>query len=519
MSERPRFRDLSEARETLSPAELRFERRRRTAGLFVGPALFVFLLLVPPAGLEPPQARLLAVLALVLTWWITEAIPIPVTSLLGPALAVVCGVGGAKELLAPFGDPIIFLFLGSFVIAEAMFASGLDRRFAYAILARPWVGSSATRILVAFAVITAVLSMWLSNTATTAMMYPIGMSILAALSHLLERAGGKPVDLTHLRYGTALMLVTAYASSIGGIATPVGTPPNLIVLGLLSKLAHVQIPFFQWMLLATPLMLVMLGILLVYLRRALPPEVENIKGSREFILAERAALGPWSAGQRNTMAAFAFTVALWVLPGIVALFAGTEAPLARTLGSLLPEAVVALLGAALLFILPVDWKARRFTLSWNQAVHIDWGTLMLFGGGLALGGAMFRTGLAKVVGSTLISITHAHSLVALTFLFSIVGIVLTETTSNTASATMVCPLAIAAAQSAGVSPIPPAVTVALATSMAFMLPVSTPPNAIVYGSGCVPITKMLRHGALLDLASALLVPAAVLLLWHLLGLS
>jgi solute carrier family 13 (sodium-dependent dicarboxylate transporter), member 2/3/5 len=518
VAERARFSDLFEARERLSEAELRFERRRRSFGLVLGPLAFLALLVLPPAGLAPAAARLVAVLAWVLTWWITEAVPIPITALLGPGLAVVCRVGGAGEMFAPFGDPIIFLFLGSFVIAEAMFATGLDRRMAYGILSMRWVGSSATRILVAVTAITAGLSMWLSNTATTAMMYPIGMSILVAMSRLLERARGEKVDLTRLRYGTSLMLVIAYASSIGGIATPVGTPPNLIALGQLETLAHIRIPFFQWMLLGGPVMLVMILVLVAYMRWALPPEVTVISGSREHITAERAALGRLKVAERNVLAAFALTVALWVLPGVLALIAGPASALARAVQASLPEGVVALFGAGLLFVLPVSWKERRFTMTWNQAVRIDWGTLMLFGGGLSLGAAMFRTGLAAAVGHGLVNLTGAHSLAALTYLFTVVAVVLTETTSNTAAATMVCPLAIAAAQAAGVSPVAPTVATALGASMAFMLPVSTPPNAIVYGSGCVPITKMLRHGTLLDLASCLIAPTGVLLACRVLGL-
>jgi len=518
VTERERFRDLSEARGSLSAAELRFEIRRRTVGLVVGPLVFVLLLAAPPAGLDPGAARLAAVLALVLTWWITEAIPIPLTSLLGPTLAVLLGVGSAKEMYAPFGDPIIFLFLGSFILAEAMFTSGLDRRFAYAILARPWVGSSATRILVAFAAITALLSMWLSNTATTAMMYPIGMGVLAALSRLLEQASGRAVDLAKLRYGTALMLATAYAASIGGVATPVGTPPNLIVIGLLESLAGVRISFFRWMLLSGGIMLAMVAIMLVLLRRALPPEVEHIAGSRQHILAARAGLGPWTRAQRNVMLAFSVTVTLWVAPGLLTLLSGPGSSIAGTLAARLPEAAVALLGAGLLFLLPVSWRERRFTLTWNDAARIDWGTLMLFGGGLSLGAAMFRTGLAERIGQGLVSLTGAHSLVALTYLFGVVAVYMTEATSNTAAATMLGPLAIASATAAGVSPVPPAVAVALGCSMAFMLPVATPPNAIVYGSGCVPIRAMVRNGFFLNLACSLLVPGAVLLMCRLLDL-
>ncbi|MCU0253591.1 MAG: SLC13 family permease [Acidobacteria bacterium] len=519
MSERVRFRDLSQACEVLSPAELRFERARRTVGLFAGPALFLALLLAPPPGLAPPAARLVAVLAWILTWWVTEAVPIPVASVLGPALAVPLGVGTASEMFAPFGDPIVFLFLGGFVLAEAMFATGLDRRFAYAILARRWVGSSSTRILAAFAVATAGLSAWLSNTATTAMLYPIALSVLAALSRLLERAAGGPVDATRLRFGTSLMLTIAWASSIGGIVTPVGTPPNLVVLGQLDQLAGVRVSFFQWMLVGAPIAAVMLALLLAYLRWALPAEVGEVRGSRDEFLRERAALGAPSRAERNVLAAFSLTVALWVLPGLLALVLGTEAPVARQVQRWLPESVVAVFGAALLFVLPVDWRARRFTLRWSEAVRIDWGTLLLFGGGLSLGAAMFRTGLAEAVGQGIVRATGAQSLAALTVLFTLLAILLTETTSNTAAATMVGPLAIAAAQAAGVSPVPPAMAVALSASMAFMLPVSTPPNAIVYGSGCVPITVMLRLGTALDLASAIVVPIGVLLLTRLFGIG
>jgi sodium-dependent dicarboxylate transporter 2/3/5 len=519
MSERVRFRDLDQAREVLSPAELRFERARRTTGLFAGPALFVLLLALPVPGLPVPAGRLAAVLAWVLTWWITEAVPIPVASVLGPALAVVLGVGSASEMFAPFGDPIVFLFLGGFVLAEAMFATGLDRRFAYAILARRWVGSSSTRILAAFAVATAGLSAWLSNTATTAMLYPIALSVLAALSRLLERASGSPVDATRLRFGTSLMLTIAWASSIGGIVTPVGTPPNLVVLGQLEQLAQVRIPFFQWMLVGGPIAALMVLVLLVHLRWSLPPEVGEIRGSGDEFLHERAALGAPSRAEQNVLGAFALTVAFWVLPGVLALLWGTESAAVRQVQRLLPESVVAVLGAGLLFVLPVDWRERRFTLRWSEAVRIDWGTLLLFGGGLSLGAAMFRTGLAEAVGQGIVQATGAQSLAALTVLFTLLAIVLTETTSNTAAATMVAPLAIAAAQAAGVSPVPPAMGVALGASMAFMLPVSTPPNAIVYGSGCVPITVMLRLGTLLDLASAILVPVGVLLLTRLFGIG
>jgi sodium-dependent dicarboxylate transporter 2/3/5 len=482
--------------------------------LFAGPLLFGALLLFPPPAPNPEAARLVAVLALVLIWWMTEAVPIPVTSVLGPALAVVLGVGSAGAMFAPFGDPIVFLFLGSFVLAEAMAASGLDRRIALAVLARPGVSASPGRLLAAFAVITAGISAWLNNTATTAMLYPIAVSVLGAMA----RARGGDRDPRQLRWGTALMLAVAYAASIGGIATPVGTAPNLITLGQLDAIAGLRIPFFHFMAIATPTALVMLALLVVWMRLSLPPDAVAPRASVE-LGADRAELGPIARRERNVLFAFLLTVSAWVGPGLLSVILGPDAALARTAERLLPEPVVALLGASLLFLLPVDWRARRFTLTWQEASRIDWGTLLLFGGGLALGGAMFRTGLAEAIGQGLVAWTGSDSLVTLTFLFAAVAVVLTETTSNTATATMLAPLTIASAQAAGVSPIPPALAMALASSMAFMLPVSTPPNAIVYASGLVPITSMLRHGFALDLASALVVPAMVLAMCRLLGFA
>jgi sodium-dependent dicarboxylate transporter 2/3/5 len=501
-------------RALLSPGEERFDRARRTVGLFAGPLLLVALLVFPPPAPTPQAARLTAVLAFVLVWWLTEAVPIPVTALLGPALAVPLGVGSARDLFAGFGDPIVFLFLGGFVLARAMATTGLDRRVAAAILSRPAVAASPTRILVGFAVLTAGISAWLNNTATTAMLYPIALSVLTALAAGLEGA----VDPRRLRFGTALMLAVAWGSSIGGIATPVGTAPNLITLGQLEELAHVRIPFLYWMVIAAPISALVLAGMIGWLRLALPPDVGGLEpGSGGLPTA--SALGPLSRAERNVLAAFALTVLGWVLPGAAALILGAQAPAARTLERLLPEGAVAVLGAGLLFVLPVDWRARRFTITWSEAARIDWGTLLLFGGGLALGSAMFRTGLAASLGSGLVSATGSHSVAPLTFLFSGLAVVLTETTSNTATATMLAPLAIASAQAAGVSPVPPAVAMALASSMAFMLPVSTPPNAIVYGSGCVSMTAMVRHGAVLDVASAVAVPALVLGACRLLGLG
>lgn len=500
-----RYGDLSEIRERLSPEEERFESRRRTAGLFAGPFLFLVLLALPPWG-EGATARLPAAAAWILVWWITEAVPIPATALLAPTLLVLLRIVPAQEALAPFGDPVIFLFLGSFLLAEAMVVHGLDRRLALLLLASPRVGSSPRRLLLAFGLLALLLSMWLSNSATTAMLYPIALGVLGTLRRISKEGEGAG---PRLPYGTGLLLACAFASSAGGIGTPVGTPPNIIALGFLEKVGGVSLTFFQWMVLVLPLLLLLGGAIFAVLGALFPAPRASFAGLRDLLLAERRALPPLSRGEKNTLFAFLLAVLFWILPGLAALAAGSEAPVSRFLKAALPEGIVALGAASLLFVLPLDFRRRTFTLTWSQASRIDWGTLLLFGGGLSLGSALFRSGLAEALGGNLVAFFGARSPLALAFLFTTAAILVTEAASNTAAATVLVPLAIAAAKAAGVSPLEPAVSCALGCSMAFMLPVSTPPNAIVYGSGEVRIVDMARAGLLLDLLAAAAIPLLV----------
>lgn len=503
----------TDAPPAISAIEARADHIRRSVGLWLGPLAFVLLLVFPPALENPAAAKLAAVLALTLVWWVTEAVPIPVTALLAPCLAVVLGVGTAQDMFAPFGDPIVFMFLGGFLIAEGMSHTGLDRRVAFGILSSPAVAKSPSRILIAFALLTAGISAWISNTATAAMIYPIGISVL----HAMARHRG--VAFTSLRYSTALMLAVAFSASIGGIMTPVGSAPNLIAIGQLQKLTGQGVPFLHWSAVTVPIALLILGTMVLYFRVALPPDVEAGDEVMRKVRAERATFGPMDRAQKVVVACFAITVTMWVVPGLVAAVLGSSHPTAALLSRHLPESAAAVIGGSLLFLLPGHREPRRPVLGWAQAANIDWGTLMLFGGGLSLGGAMFRTGLATSLGDGLVAWTGSTSLVALTCLFCWVAILLTETTSNTAAATMLAPLAVAAAKAAGVSPVPVAMAVALGASMAFMLPVSTPPNAIVYGSGAVRITAMIRHGVVLDIASAILIPVGVLVGCRLWGLA
>jgi sodium-dependent dicarboxylate transporter 2/3/5 len=484
----------------LSEAEARFERRRRSLGLVLGPALFVLLLAFPPPGLGYAAGRLVAVVGWVLAWWITEAVPLPVTAVLGPALAVVLGVVGAREAFASFGDPIIFLFLGSFLLAEAMGVHGLDRRLARAVLAFPAASSSPRRVVWAFAALAAALSMWISNSATTAMLYPIALGVVGAL----ETDGGRRSG-----FERSLLLACAYGASVGGIGTPVGSPPNLVTIGQLGSLAGIQVGFVPWLLVALPVMAVLIGFVTLVL--GIP--LRGGGASRASAGVSGPPPGRMTTGEKSVTAAFLLTVTLWVAPGILALVLGSGHPLSTAVARALPEGVVAVLGAALLFVLPAGRGGeRRAALGWAEATRIDWGTLLLFGGGLSLGGAMFRTGLSEALGKSLVSTTGVSTTLGLTVVFSVFAIFFTEVTSNTAAATMLVPLAIASAQAAGASPLEPALGCGLGCSMAFMLPVATPPNAIVYGSGLVPIGTMARAGLWMNLAACVVIPAGVLLL-------
>jgi len=370
-----------------------------------------------------------------------------------------------------------------------------------------------------YGAVAAFTSMWISNTATTAMMFPIGIGIIYTMSEAIARQTGREIDPSRLRFGTGMMLMAAYAASTGGIGTPVGTPPNLIGLAMIEKLANVRIPFFQWMLFSVPILLTMYIFLFILMHGLHRPEIRRVEGCREFVKEELNKLGGWTRGQRNVLIAFLVAVSLWIIPGFLALFAGTEAALFKSYGSRVPEAVAALIAAGLLFILPVDWKKREFTLTWKQAAQIDWGTLILFGGGITLGELMFQTGLASALGQTLLRMSGAESMWGITFAAIWISILVSETTSNTASATMVVPVIISLAQAAGLNPVPPAIGATLGASWGFMLPVSTPPNAIVYGSGMIPITKMIRAGVLFDLGGGVIIWLGLRLLLPPLGLA
>jgi sodium-dependent dicarboxylate transporter 2/3/5 len=505
----------------VSPAEELFETWRRRVGVVLAPALLI-LTYGLASNLTPEGRKLSAILAAVSVLWVTETLPLPVTALLGAVLCVALGVAPARQVLAYFADPIVFVFIGSFMLARAMSVHHLDRRIALGFLSMRWIGSRPARVLAGMGLITAVISMWVSNTATTAMMLPIGLGILRAMHR-----GADPMSARSWPFATGMMLMIAYAASIGGVGTPVGSPPNLIGIGLISKMTGRQIDFFTWMKLCVPLLAVMGAVLFVLLYRLHPStDHSGDAGSMQrYIADERAKLGPWTWGQVNTLIAFAVAVTLWVTPGLLKLpvweklgMSGSTTPIHDWMKARLDEPIVALVSAVLLFALPTSVRQAKFTLTWDDAARIDWGTILLFGGGLALGTLMIETQVADALGRALTSQLGVSSLWTLTGLSIAMGIVLSETTSNTAAANMVIPVVIGICHSAGISPIPPALGACLGASYGFMLPVSTPPNAIVYGSGLVTIPSMIRAGILFDILGFFIIWAGLRILCPALGL-
>jgi sodium-dependent dicarboxylate transporter 2/3/5 len=476
---------------------------RQRIGALLALAVFLLLLLLPLPGLTPEAHRLAAVLGAVVVLWVSEALPLSATALLGAAACVVLGVAPAKEVFAPFADPLIFLFIGAFILSRGIFLHHLDRRVAYAVLGLPWVGARPGRILFALGAATAAISGWISNTATTAMMFGIGMSIIATLR---SSESGAAIDD---RYPTALMLMISFAASIGGLATPVGTPPNVIGIGFIRSLLGVEIPFFQWALVGVPIVVVLYGLLYAYLRAVAPAGMATLPGSTELIRAERARLGSWTRGQRSVAIAFGVTVLLWVAPGIAALAAGEGSAAYQVLTRRMPEGVAAIVGALLLFVLPGD-GGRAIT--WDEAMRIDWGVVLLYGGGFALGVLSFETGLADAIGRGFAGLVPLDGSFGLLVVSVTMAVLLSETTSNTASANMVVPVVISIARAAGVDPLEPALGATMAASLGFMLPVSTPCNAIVYGSGYIPLGRMIRWGLMLDLAGIVVIIGMVRLL-------
>lgn len=464
----------------------------------LGPALLVLAVVVPPpAGLSAAGWRTAAVGLWMALWWMTEVVPIPATSLLPLVLFPVTGVQGVREAAAPFAHPLIFLFLGGFMLALAMERWHLHRRLALAVLHR--TGTRPAALVGGFMLASALLSMWISNTATALMMLPIGLSVVDLSGEGEERGP----------FAVALMLGIAYACSIGGMATLIGTPTNAVLAGFMSETYGVEIGFAGWMVFGVPVAAVGLGLAYLLLTRVvLPVRGHAIAGGAQFLAAERARLGPMTPPERRVAVVFGLTAVLWMgRPLLAAVVPG------------LSDTGIALFGALLLFLLPAGDDTAERVLNWTWARRLPWGVLLLFGGGLSLAGAISASGLAGWIGQALHGFRTWPPLL-LVALVVLVIVLLTELTSNTATAAAFLPVLAPLAVAAGQNPLLLAVPATLAASCAFMLPVATPPNAIVYGSSFLTIPQMARAGLWLNLVFAALITAvAFTLLPAVLGLA
>ena len=476
-------------------------RPHRTIGLIAGPLACLALVLAPaPAGLAPVAWTTAAVGLWMAIWWMTEAVPLAATALLPVLLFPLLGVLTLDRIAASYADPLIFLFLGGFILAIALQRWGLDRRIA--LVALGMARDRPRLIVAAVMVVTAFISMWISNTATAMAMLPIGQSILVTMRRCTPASSARELE----RFATALMLGIAYAASIGGMGTLIGTPPNAMLAGYLREAHGIEIGFAQWLLVGLPTVAILLPVAwLLLVQVTCRFDAAALCGHGEALAAERAALPPMSRGEAMAAAVFALAALGWL-----------TRPLVQDLtGLVYSDATIAVAAALLLFVLPGDRASGRRLLTWRDTVDLPWGVLILFGGGLALAQAIDGTGLASAIGA----VAGGLAGLPLILLLPAIGIVvvgLSELASNTAMAAVFLPVAGAAALGMGLEPGELAVAVALMASLGFMLPVGTPPNAIVFGSGAVTTAQMLRAGLPLDLIGIAVVTAVALVLGPLL---
>ncbi len=469
--------------------------RRQRIGLLLGPGLFLLLLALPaPEGMPAEGMRVAAVTALMAVFWITEAIAIPATALIPIALFPLLGVTSAAKVTGAYANHLIYLFMGGFLIAMAIEKWHLHKRIALHTVRL--VGVTPNRVVLGFMLATAFLSCWISNTATAMLMVTIGMAVLHQILGTEEEQ-----DESRRNFATALMLGIAYAASIGGVASLIGTPPNAILAGVMEKQYGYTIGFAEWMLFAAPLSIVMLALAWFYLTRfAFRSELAELPGGKQVIHEQLNRLGKMSRQERRVLLVFMFVVSAWLFRGLLDIDALKN----------VQDSTVAIFGALLLFVIPADLKKGEFLLDWQTAVRIPWDIIILFGGGFALAEGFSASGLTGWLGEQL-SLLHGTELIVLVLVVVLLVIFLTEVTSNTATASLLLPVMAGFALAADVPPLTLMASVALSASFAFMLPVATPPNAIVFASRMVTIPQMAKAGIWMNLIGTLMITLFVIL--------
>ncbi|WP_372752410.1 DASS family sodium-coupled anion symporter [Mariniflexile sp.] len=468
---------------------------KKRIGLILGPLSFVYILFFfHPEGLNAAANAILASTVWIAIWWITEALHIAVTALLPIVLFPLSGGLGLDATTATYGHKYIFLFIGGFMIAIAIEKWNLHRRIALSII--NVVGTNVVNIILGFMIATAFLSMWISNTATAVMILPIGMAIVKQLMD-----NPKTVEDENLIFGKALMLAIAYSCSIGGMATLIGTPPNLVLAGVVQKSMGVEITFAQWFMFAFPFTVILLIISWLYLTRiAFKFKQKEFPGGSEEIKKQLKALGKMSKEEKVVLVVFICTALAWT----------TRSFLIKQFIPAIDDTIIAVFFSLILFILPSTKKHENILL-WQDAIKLPWGILLLYGGGMALALGFETSGLALWIGQHLVILETVPFILLLLVLIAVVNF-LTEITSNLATTAMLLPVLVSLAPSIGLHPYYLMISATVAASCAFMLPVATPPNAVVFGSGYLDIEDMVKKGVWMNLISIILLTILVCVL-------
>ncbi|WP_413376644.1 SLC13 family permease [Alkalihalobacillus sp. 1P02AB] len=475
------------------PDEKKPYTRGQLVGLLLGPLLFILtLLFFHPEGLTSEGRLILATTLWIATWWITEAIPIPVTSLMPLILLPLTGTMTGPDVASSYGNDIIFLFLGGFFIATAMEKWNLHRRIALFIIAV--IGTSTQRIMLGFMVATGFLSMWVSNTAAVMMMVPMALAITAQVAATLKEDNS---DLP--KFEKSMLFGVGYAGTIGGFATLIGTPPTIIFAGQVRELFGVEVSFASWMMFAAPLMIIILLCTWFYLVKfAFKINLKHLPGGKELIQDERKKLGAISYEEGIVATVFIFAAFMWITKDFF--WNGESALILQLTG--ISDGMIAMIATILLFLIPGKASAR--ILDWADSRDIPWGVLLLFGGGLAIAAGFQSSGLSTWLGEQLTVLDGLHMIMIIAGATLLI-MMLTEITSNTATATMIMPILASLAVAINVHPFALMIPCAIAANCAFMLPVGTPPNAIIFGTGKLKIIEMVRTGFALNVFSTILI--------------